>query len=191
MNILIINAHPDKESFCNTLAISYKQGCEKAGRSCKIVNLIDLEFSPILQYGYRIPMELEPDLIEMQEFILSANHIVFVFPIWWGTYPALLKGFIDRVFLPGFAFSYKPNSLMWEKKLKGRTATIISTMNTPYWYYRWIYKRPAHYSIKKGLFEYCGIQPIKLISFSPIKNSSPELREKWINSVFQMGEKSH
>lgn len=108
MNILIINAHPDKESFCNTLA-----------------------------------------------------------------------------------FSYKPNSLMWEKKLKGRTATIISTMNTPYWYYRWIYKRPAHYSIKKGLFEYCGIQPTKLISFSPIKNSSPKLREKWIKSVFKMGEKLH
>ncbi len=188
-NILIINAHPDKESFCSNLAISYKEGADKAGGNCKLINLIDLKFSPVLKYGYRKQTELEPDLLKAQSDIVSANHLVFVFPVWWGTYPALLKGFIDRVFLPGFAFEYKENSLLWDKKLTGKTARIIFTMNTPKWYNRFVYKRPAYYSLKKSVLEFCGISPVKITSLSPIKTSDALKREKWLGEVKKLGEK--
>ena len=95
--ILIINGHPDKESFCFALAQSYQKGVEAVGATCKTVHLIDLKFNPILTNGYRKVTELEPDLIQIQKDIQDANHLVFVYPNWWSTYPALLKGFFDRV----------------------------------------------------------------------------------------------
>jgi len=82
----------------------------KANPNVQLVPLIDLKFIPILTYGYRKISELEPDLVQMQQDILWANHLVFVYPNWWATFPALLKGFIDRVFVSGFAFKYRENS---------------------------------------------------------------------------------
>ena len=99
--ILIINGHPDKESLCFALAESYKKGADTNGNQCQLVHLIDLTFNPILTHGYRLVSELEPDLLKMQEAILQADHLVSVYPNWWATLPALLKGFIDRVLLGG------------------------------------------------------------------------------------------
>ena len=91
--ILIINGHPDEKSFCFALAESYKKGADTNGAECRLVHLTDLQFNPVLTYGYRVVSELEPDLQKMQQYILQADHLVFVYPTWWGTYPALLKGF--------------------------------------------------------------------------------------------------
>ena len=103
-NILIINGHPDKESFCFALSESYKMGAYKTNTNVKLIHLIDLKFNPILTYGYRKISELEPDLVQMQQDILWADHLVFVYPNWWSTVPALLKGLIDRIFVPGLLF---------------------------------------------------------------------------------------
>ena len=189
MGILVINGHPDKNSFCRALSYSYKHGCEQAGGNCELVNLSDIDFNPILKYGYSIKMELEPDLVHLQKLILKASHIVFVFPIWWGTYPALFKGFIDRVFLPGYAFGYESGSFPHEEKLIGKTATVITTMNTPWWYYRFFHKRPAYYSIKKSVLSFCGISSVKYVSFTPVKKSTPLQRKNWIKYTYQMGTK--
>ncbi|MCK5066858.1 MAG: NAD(P)H-dependent oxidoreductase [Bacteroidales bacterium] len=103
-NILIINGHPDKDSFCSELAKSYQIGAEKSNTPVKLINLVDLEFTPILKHGYNKRTELEPDLVNIQTEINKADHLVFVYPNWWGTYPALLKGFIDRVFFTEICF---------------------------------------------------------------------------------------
>jgi putative NADPH-quinone reductase len=187
--ILVINGHPDRESFCFELAKQYKKGADFSGADCKIINLIDLEFSPILKYGFRKKTELETDLINVQNDILESNHLVFVYPTWWGTQPALLKGFIDRVFLPKFAFKYRENSLLWDKLLKGKTARLIVTMDTPKWYYNFVYKRPGHNSMKKGILEFCGIKPVKITTLSPIKSSNESKRAKWLNQIEKIGQK--
>ena len=187
-NILIINGHPNKESFCYELAKRYLIGAEKAGTGVKLVNLIDLEFSPILKYGYNKRTELEPDLIRMQNEIKKAEHLVFVYPNWWGTYPALLKGFIDRVFLPKFAFKIQEKSPFPEKLLKGKSARLIVTMDTPLWYYNLIYKKSGHNSMKKSILNFCGIKPVKITAFEPIKSSTEEKRKLWLNKVEKLGE---
>ena len=186
-NILIINAHPDKESFCFALAESYKMGAYKSKANVKLVHLIDLKFNPILTFGYRKISELEPDLVQVQQDILWANHLVFVYPNWWATFPALLKGFIDRVFVPGFAFKYRENSPFWDKLLKGKTARLIVTMDTPKWYYCLINRSPGHNAMKKGVLEFCGIKPVKITSFSPIKSSDEVKRKKWLEEVEELG----
>jgi putative NADPH-quinone reductase len=186
-NILIINGHPDKESFCTELAKSYKKGADSTNANCKLINLFELTFDPILHNGYRKRTELEPDLITAQEEISKADHLVFVYPTWWGTYPALLKGFIDRVLLPKFAFRYRENSVLWDKLLKGKTARLIVTMDTPKWYYWLIFKSPGHNSMKKGILEFCGIKPVKILSFSPVKQSNEAQRKKWLDQIETLG----
>jgi NAD(P)H dehydrogenase (quinone) len=185
--ILIINGHPDKESFCTQLAERYEIGAEKSGADCKLVNLFDLKFNPILQYGYRKRTDLEPDLLIVQKDILGSDHLVFVYPTWWGTYPALLKGFIDRVFLPGFSFKPRENSLFWSRLLKGKSARLIVTMDTPKWYYSLFYKNPGHNSMKKNVLNFCGVKPVKITSLEPIKSSTEKIRDKWLNKIELLG----
>ena len=108
-NILIINAHPDAESFGNAMADAYENGVKEMGARSQRLNLHELKFSMNLEHGYRKRTDLEPDLIKAQDAISFADHLVFIYPTWWGTFPAILKGFIDRVFLPGFAFKYREN----------------------------------------------------------------------------------
>jgi putative NADPH-quinone reductase len=187
--VLVINGHPDKESFCFALAERYKKGADAAGAECKLVHLIDLKFNPILTFGYRKISELEPDLLKMQQEITAADHLVFVYPNWWSTLPALLKGFIDRVFVPTFAFKYRPNSPFWDKLLKGKTARLIVTMDTPQWYYWLINKNAGHNAMKVGVLEFSGIKPVKISSFAIIKSSNEKKRNKWLDDVEALGKK--
>jgi NAD(P)H dehydrogenase (quinone) len=185
--VLIINGHPDKGSFCSELAESYKRGADASGAECKLVYLTDLDFNPVLKYGYRQRTEIEPDLIRVQNDISEADHLVIVYPNWWSTYPALLKGFIDRAFLPQFAFRYRENSPMWDKLLKGKTARLIVTMDTPGWYYQLINRNAGYNAMKVGVLEFSGIKPVKITSFGPVKTSDENKRAVWIRKVEKLG----
>jgi len=185
--ILIINGHPDKESFCSALAESYKKCADSSEADCRLVHLIDLDFNPILTFGYREITALEPDLVKMQQEILAADHLVLVYPNWWSTFPALLKGFIDRVFVPNFAFKYRENSPFWDKLLTGKTARIIVTMDTPKWYYFLMNINAGHNAMRIGVLEFCGIKPVKITSFAPVKSSDEAKRKKWLAEVEKLG----
>lgn len=189
-NILIINAHPDKSSLCCELAKRYLIGAEKSNAALKLVNLVDLEFTPILKYGYNKRTELEPDLVNMQNEINKADHLVFVYPNWWGTYPALLKGFIDRVFLPKFAFNYQEKSPFPEKLFNGKSARLIVTMDTPVWYYALVYGKPGYNSMKKSILNFCGIKPVKVTTLGSVKRSTEAKRKIWLDKVEKLGEKN-
>ena len=184
---LIINGHPDKESLCFALAESYKKGADSSGADCKLVNLIDVDFNPILTFGYRKISELEPDLVKIQQEISAADHLVLVYPNWWATFPALLKGFLDSVLLPGFAFKYSENSQFWDKLLAGKTARMIVTMDTPKWYYFLMNKNAGHNAMRIGVLEFCGIKPVKITSFAPVKSSDEAKRKKWLAEVEKLG----
>lgn len=187
--VLIINGHPDSDSFCHQLADNYRMGAEKAGYICNMVQVSALDFDPVLRYGYRKRTELEPDLVKLQQDILDCNHLVVVYPVWWGTYPALLKGLFDRVFLPGFAFKYRDNSLLWDKLLKGRTASLLLTMDTPLWYYRLVFGSPGIKAVKNCLLEFCGIKPVFVHPFCMMKIATPEKRQKWLKKTYNAGTK--
>ena len=175
-NILVILGHPDADSFCGALATAYIQGAKRADAEVRELRVGNLTFDPVLWKGYHQIQPLEPDLAEAQNLIEWARHLVFVYPTWWGAIPALLKGFIDRTFLPGFAFKYRENSPLWDKLLTGRTAHLIVTMDTPPWYYRWIFRQPGHNQMKRTILGFCGIKVVKISRFGPIKGSSPEKR---------------
>jgi putative NADPH-quinone reductase len=188
-NIVIINGHPDPQSFCSALSASYIEGAASRSAEIREIDLSRISFDPNLKYGYRKRTELEEDLKEAQELIRWADHLVFVYPTWWGAMPAILKGFIDRVFLPGFAFRYRENSVLWDKLLTGKTAHLIVTMDTPAWYNRLIYRHAGHRVMKRNILQFCGVSPVRITEISPVKPSSAEQRAKWLDKIKRLGSK--
>ncbi len=188
--ILIINGHPNKESLVSALTAAYRKGAEATDAEIREIVIADLQFNPNLQFGYRKRMEWEPDLVDAWEKIKWADHLVWLHPVWWGGMPAITKGFIDRLFLPGQAFRYKPDSVWWEKLLKGKTAHIITTLDQPGWYYRLVYGRPSVNQLRKSTLKFCGITPVRVTYIGIVKTSTPEKRSKWLQKVERLGTKN-
>ena len=188
--ILLINGHPDSESFNAALLNAYRKGLTETDAEVKEIIVNDLDFNMNLQFGYRKRTDLEPDLIASQEKIQWANHIVLFYPVWWGSIPAILKGFFDRVLLPGFAFEKRENSVWWDKKLTGKSARIICTLDQPTWYYSFKYSAPSHKAVKKMTLQFCGINPVKITSIGPLRLSKENFRKKWLAKVEALGKKT-
>jgi putative NADPH-quinone reductase len=131
---------------------------------------------------------IEPDIKSAQADIKWAKHFGFVYPTWWATPPALLKAFIERILLPGFAFKYKESKriVAWDKFLDGKTARIISTMDTPPLFYTWIIGDPG-FKMMKQILNFCGIRPVKKTYFGSVKMSSEATRQKWIDKCYDIG----
>ncbi len=187
--ILVINGHPDKESFNFALSEAYKKSAKQSGAEVKEINIRELDFNPNLEFGYRKRTELEPDLLEAQEKLKWADHLVWVYPVWWGSLPAITKGFIDRVFLPGFAFQKRENSVWWDKYFTGKTARLICTMDQPSWYYKLVYKSPSHNAMKKLTMNFIGVKSVKITSIGPLRLSKKEFRERWLKKVEKLAQK--
>lgn len=187
--ILIINGHPNKDSFNFGIAAAYKTGAESSQAEIKEIIISELNFNPNLQYGYQKRTVLEPDLLEAWEKIKWAEHLVWIHPVWWGGLPAILKGFIDRLFLPTFAFAYRENSIFWDKLLKGKTAHIITTLDQPTWYYKFINGQPSTKQLKKNTLEFCGVKPVKTTYIGIVKISTQKQRKKWLEQIYKLGEK--
>jgi putative NADPH-quinone reductase len=187
--ILIINGHPNKESFNYALVDAYKKGALNSGAEVEEIVIAHIRFNPNLEFGYQKRMELEPDLVDAWEKIQWAEHLVWVHPVWWGGLPAITKGFIDRLFLPGLVFKPRENSVWWDKLLKGKTAHIITTLDQPSWYYRLFFARPSVNQLKKTVLEYCGVKPVKVTYIGIIKTADEEKRKKWLQQVEILGHK--
>lgn len=188
--ILLINGHPDKESFNFSIAEAYAKGVGQSDAKVEIINIQDLEFNPNLQFGYRKRTELEPDLLNAQQLIKWADHLVWVYPVWWGSVPAIMKGFMDRVLLPGFAFKKRENSVWWDKYLTGKTARLICTLDQPAWYYKWVYGNPSHNAMKKLTMNFIGVKKVKITTIGPIRLSKDKFRENWLGKIEKLGVKN-
>ncbi|GAB6091685.1 NAD(P)H-dependent oxidoreductase [Spirochaeta dissipatitropha] len=186
--VLIINGHPDKESFNFGLMDAYKQGVLKSENEMESIVVGELNFNPDLQFAYRKRTELEPDLLVAWKKIEWADHIVWIYPLWWGFMPAILKGFIDRLFLPGFAFQSIENSIRIKKLLTHKTAHIINTMDYPVWYYKWLLREPGTKLMKYLILQFVGIKNIRTTYIGPIKGSSEDFRAKWIDKLQKFGD---
>ncbi len=184
--ILLILGSPKRTSLCHALAEAYAQGARSEGHVVRLLALGEMSFDPILHEGYDQSQTLEPDLLDAQRQIHWAEHLVFVYPVWWGGVPALLKGFLDRVLLPGFAFKYT-GPQRWDKLLKGRSAELLVTLDTPPWYFRWVYGAPAHRQMVRTVLGFCGIKTRRLSEFGPVRPASETRRQAWLRKAETLG----
>lgn len=186
--ILVIDAHPNEDSLCFSLAESYIKGAKQKGYEVKKLRLADLQFNPNLHYGYQKRTDLESDLLDTLELLRWADHLVWIHPVWWSGLPAVAKGFIDRLFLPGLTYETIPNSIRIKGLLSSRTAEIIATLDQPTWYYRWFSKAPSEYQLKQSL-KLCGIKTTKVKYIGIVKDSTEAQRKKWLQEIEKMGRK--
>lgn len=190
-NVLLILGHPSNHSFDSDLLEAYKTGALEAGADIKSIAISELDFNPNLQEGYKNREEnvLEADLAEAQAKIKWASHVVLVYPTWWGSLPALTKGFIDRVFLPGFAFKYHKGKAFPEKLLKGKSIRIISTMDSPKFWFNLVYGRAQYKMLKQVVFSYVGFSPVQFTTVGNVRKSTVRERQNWIQRIHKMGQK--
>jgi putative NADPH-quinone reductase/1,4-dihydroxy-2-naphthoate octaprenyltransferase len=187
LNILVIKGHPRRGSLSDALADSYIRGARESGGTVDELVVANLLFDPNVRHPTPHLQELEPDIRQAQDRIAWAHHIVFVYPTWWGTMPALLKGFLDRVLVSGYAFEEIEGGTGYAPLLKGRTAQLITTMDTPVPVYKLIYGAPGHKMMKKATLGFCGFEMGKTFNFGPVRHSTNEKRRLWIERTYENG----
>lgn len=186
--ILIILGHPDTDSLCSFLADRYREGAEESGAEVQQINLGALDFDPVLHEGYKKIQELEPDLLRAQELITWADHLVFAYPMWWGSMPAVMKGFIDRVFVPGFGFKFPSGtSYLPEQLLTGKSARLMITLDGPPLAIRLLFGNPAIQSMKGMTLEFCGVKPVRVSQFGSVKRATRARKILWKMQAKELG----
>ena len=188
--VTVIIGHPRPGSFNHSIAGAYVQAAVAEGAEVRVIDLAEISFdlstADVHQLHAHGPQDLGHLPVEVQSMIADvtwAEHLVFVHPVWWGTYPAALKGFIDRVFLSGVVFKYGKTGKSWDKFLTGRTARVLSTMDTPGFFDRLWFKSPSRNSLRRSLLWYCGVTKVRSATFTPVRGSTPEQRQKWLETV--------
>ena len=188
--IFILVGHPDNDSEGARFGESYAKGAREAGNEVRMTKLGDLKFDPILHKGYKEIQALEPDLVKVQADITWCEHFVLIYPVWWAGMPAILKGFIDRVWLPGFAYRFHKEGLFkdyfWTRLMKGRSARVIVTMDNFPFISRFLFGDITN-EIHFGVLRFSGFSPIRVLKIGGMKFMTPERRTKWEKTLTQLG----
>ncbi len=183
--IFILLGQEDSESICGDLAHAYEKGAREHGHEVRRANIGELKFDPLLHKGYKVIQELEPDLKKVQEDIRWAQHIVIIYPTWWSAMPAILKGMFDRMWLPGFAFHFHPH-LGWDKLLKGKTGTVITTMDS------WPFAERVMFGdsmneIVNAILKFSGVYPVNVHKIGMLKHATPEKKTALKEKIYHLG----
>lgn len=181
--IIVVNGHPDRESFNSAIAQTYIQSAQEAGAEVRYLAIGELDFNPNLQFGYRKRMELEPDLVKALEDIHWSNHQVWIHPMWWLGMPAIMKGFFDRAFLPGLTFKSNKNGIS-EGLLQNKTGRIITTAgDVSLDSYEKKYGSSGLIQLKTGILEYCGVSDIENNFIGPLYELDENDRLNWLIKI--------
>ncbi|MNE63702.1 FMN-dependent NADH-azoreductase 1 [compost metagenome] len=182
MNLLIIYTHPNHQSLSYAFLQEVIRG-SKENPNIKEVQVLDLYeegFNPVLvfnEHNRRRDMHIDPDSAKYRDQILWADKIAFVYPIWWGRPPAMLMGYIDRMFSSGFAYK-DTGKLLPEGLLKGKSVVCISSMKGPT-HYPLLWLNNAHKVLmRKALFNYVGIKRVKFFEFGNMESPKGRHKEK-------------
>ncbi|WP_254863522.1 NAD(P)H-dependent oxidoreductase [Halovivax gelatinilyticus] len=189
MRVLIVIGHPRSDSLCGSLASSYREGASEAGVEVETLALAELDFDPHVRTECPSEQVLETDLAAAADLIRWADHIAFVYPNWWGTMPALLKGFFDRVFRPGFAFEfYEPDEGAGHRELLAdTTAELLVTMDVPPRVYRCIQREPGTNAIENATLGFAGIRTTRRTYFGSVETSTADERATWLDRAERLG----
>jgi NAD(P)H dehydrogenase (quinone) len=160
MNSLVVVAHPDPESLTHGLGCEVIAALSGDGRSAELVDLAAEDFDPRFTTAdllhYRGEGPTPPDVVREQARLDRAQQLVLVFPVYWWSMPALLKGWIDRVFINGWAFEYSPGGRL-VPKLNQLSAHLLAVAGGDAdGYERHGYTNALRTQIEHGIFGFCG-----------------------------------
>lgn len=179
---LVIDGHPDSQSLTAAIAQRYAVGHSDA----QVLALRDLDFDPHLRFGYRQRMTLEPDLAAAKEALHDAQRIVITTPLWWGSTPALLKGFFDRAFLPQQEYRYNKFGLP-VGLIPANRARVLILADTP-WYFLPLTGLPAQTQVVRNTLKLSGVRSVRTHRMLGVKDASPTTITRWLDRAEQLGE---
>jgi len=187
--IVIIQGHPDLSGkrFCHAIAQSYIEGAEAAGHNVELVEVAALDF-PLLasQDDWQTGADgTPPDLQAAQAACVASDHLVFVYPLWLGTMPALLKGFLEQTFRPGIALSYGES--FPAPLFKGKSTRVIITMGMPALIYNWYFFAHSLKSLERNILRFIGMSPVRSSIIGSVESMSHEQRLRWLERVRNLG----
>lgn len=186
--ILVFLGHPDVTSYSGHLADTYEREAKAAGHEVERINISELKFDPILHLGYKQIQKLEPDLVMVQEKINWADHIVFIYPNWWVTMPAIMKGMFDRMWLPGFAFNFDKTTKKLIQRLKGKTARVIIVCGTHSPFKTWWQFGDYTNEIAHGILGFSGIRA-SVTPLGPSERVPQATLDSWATKIGDLGKR--
>ena len=181
MPTLVIDGHPDAQSLTAAIAQRYAIGHGDA----RVLALRDLDFDPHLRFGYRARMTLEPDLIEAKRALHEADRIVVATPLWWGSVPALLKGFFDRALLPQQEYRYTSLGLP-QGLLPARRGRLLLLADTP-WYAAPFTGLPAQRQVAQNTLRLCGVRTVRTHRMLGVKTADEASITRWLDRAERLG----
>jgi putative NADPH-quinone reductase len=187
MHTVIVFNHPYEGSYCNALLNAVTAGLLQGGHTADIIHLDKEGFNPVMTAedlcGFTKGTPCDPKVLEYRERIDKAAHLIFIFPVWWELMPALTKGFIDKVIFPGVAYDYDKSG-KFPKMVKKFTSltgiTMVTTMNTPSFFYRLLFGNAIKKAVFTGTFWKMGYHNRKWLSFNMVKFVTAEKRKRWL-----------
>ena len=188
MRFVVVFNHPYEGSYCNAILNSVQSGLGKAGHEIDIIHLDNDKFNPVMTaedlLAFRNRKSIDAKAIEYVRRVKAADHLVFIFPIWWELMPALMKGFIDKVIFPGETYDYTSSGYGMVTLMKDvKSVTVITTMNTPAIMYNLIYGNAIKKALIKGTLKKTGCKKVDWLSLNMVKMSSKEKRVKWLKQI--------
>lgn len=188
MKVVIVFNHPYEGSFGNAILNSVTKGLKDANHEIDLMHLDNDGFNPVMSKAdlkaFVDHKPVDSQVIDYNERLEKADHLIFIFPIWWDLMPALTKGFIDRVLTPGVVYDHHPRGfglLPLLKNLKG--VTVITTMNKPKIMYSLLIGNLIKKAMIKSVFKTMGYKNLKWISYNMVKSVSQEKRVKWLTAI--------
>lgn len=187
--IVLIEGHPDVQSahLCGALADAYAQGAGAAGHEVRRVKVAQLEFPLLRSQQDWEHGSLPSGLQQAQQDIAWAQHLVLFFPLWLGDMPALLKGFLEQVARPGFAFKAEGKNPMGKKGLTGRSARVVVTMGMPALVYRWYFRAHSVKALERNVLGFVGIAPIHETLIGMVDKLGPDGVAQWCTKLKKLG----
>lgn len=187
--VLLIQGHPDLAAghLCRSLEDAYLSGARAGGHELRRVDIGALDFPLLRSQDEWEKGSLPAGLQQAQADILWAEHIVFFFPLWLGDMPALVKGFLEQVARPGFAFSREGKNPFGKKGLKGRSARLVVTMGMPAFIYRLYFRAHSIKSLRRNVLAFVGIGPVGDTLIGMTGNMKPRQAARWLEHLQALG----
>jgi putative NADPH-quinone reductase len=184
--IVILQGHPDPggATLCHALADAYATAAQSTGIPVRRIEVAKLEF-PLLRTKAEFDAGREgtPEALRnAQADIVQCKHLAIFYPLWHGTMPALLKGFLEQVFRPDVSLSYGEGGLP-KQLMKGKSARVVVTMGMPAWAYRWYFGAHSLKSLERNILKFCGFSPVRDTLFGGVDEASDKVKNAWFAKI--------
>lgn len=195
MNFVIIFDHPygasasentpHRRSYSAALLAAVTRGLTAGGNNIDLIDLHADGFNPVVSdldlAAWRQGHTNDPLVVNYQQRLIAADHIIFIFPIWWESMPALTKGFLDKVFVKGVLFTEpKPGRPFVSLLPNIKGVSLLTVMSTPHFLYKWVFGNPITKILFRGTFRKMGIHKLKWYNYTGMEKRSLEQRQQYL-----------